>query len=198
MNKILRDFFPLSTQKGCVKLKSNYVGTICGLIMMIGLIGLMSFIFNIFVHFSISRKLAIYYSGLIVYIPLLILPLFAQRIFYTLKGYTKFDCQMIDYLGHFLWVQKLYLKDSRGRICNSVDAHYKIDENNHVVIGLYPYGLTYTGSTQQLEADLASLFYMWDLIDVQVYSDHTDYIFDINKLDQIHDQDQFTDSYRFA
>lgn len=195
MISILREYFPSSSQKGIVKLKSNYFGTICAIIVAFAIVYAMCFILNVYMHFQFSKKILIDYQNLVISIVLFIISIFAQTIFYMLRGYTKFDRQMIDYLGHFLWVQKLYLKDVRNRICDSVDAHYEIDENNHVVIGLYPHGLTYTDSTQKLESDLASLFNMWDLIDVRVYADHTDYVFDTRKLKHIDDQN---DSYRFA
>lgn len=172
-----------------VDIKNNITGDInIALSFIVLLLSIMA-ILAAYIYFKIAPKVGSTVSvhSFTVYFPWIILLLFIlnrQKLIDLIRGFSKFDRQIIDALGHFLWAHKLFLYDDRKRITDSATASYVIDGTN-ITIGLNPHGMVFTRTTQEMGAELASLFPRWELIDTRVYASHTEYVFALSKVHRI-------------
>lgn len=189
--KSLYDYQTKTTVHGSqkdIEIKNNLSGNInIALFFILLLLSTMT-IFSGYIYYKIapvkSSVSAKSFMQLIPWIFLLLIALNRQKLIDLIKGFSKFDRQMSDTLGHFIWAHKLFLYDDRKRITDSATASYCIDGQN-IVIGLNPHGMTFTKTTQEMGKELASLFPRWELIDTRPYASHTEYIFALSKVHRI-------------
>jgi hypothetical protein len=160
-----------------VSIKSNKLYEVNMMAAIIMIVAIMVIVLSIALHVYYPKiNIDSGIGGSLAVIAVTLMYLYRDKIILAVKGYDRWDRQMISGLSHFIWVNRGYVTDTAGRITDSVIASYHLDGTD-VIISLDAHGLPYSQSIQEMEVQLSSLFSGLRYVDKQIHADKTDYIF---------------------